>query len=42
MRAVVKRVRQQADGLRRMLPYLLQPDIEEIVRSCQGRQLPAG
>ncbi len=38
--AVAKRVAEHAQGLRSVLPRLLGPDGVELVRRCQGRQLP--
>jgi hypothetical protein len=41
LRTVAKRVRQHAAALHRVLPALLAPGADEVMRRCQGRQLPA-
>lgn len=35
-----KRVRQHAEALRRVLPWLVGADVERLVRRCQGRLVP--
>jgi hypothetical protein len=41
-RTVAKRLRQQAEALRRLLPTLLTSEVDDAVRRCQGRLLPEG
>ena len=41
-RTTAKRLRQQAEALRRLLPMLLTPEVDDAVRRCQGRLLPDG
>lgn len=41
-RTVAKRLRQQAEALRRLLPTLLTSDVDDAIRRCQGRLLPEG
>jgi hypothetical protein len=39
-RTAAKRVRQHAQALRRVLPRLLDNDLDHLLRRCQGRLLP--
>jgi len=39
-RTTSKRLRQQAEALRRLLPTLLTSELDDAVRRCQGRLLP--
>lgn len=39
-KTAAKRLRQQAEALRRLLPTLLTSEVDDAVRRCQGRLLP--
>ncbi|MDG5803851.1 hypothetical protein P9869_14460 [Streptomyces ossamyceticus] len=41
-KTAAKRLRQQAEALRRLLPTLLTSEVHDAVRRCQGRLLPEG
>lgn len=39
-RAMVKRIHQHATALRKLLPQLLSPEVEQLMSRCRGRSLP--